>query len=370
MSGLRIAACVYLAPRKLGSMEQWLVELCAEARRRGHAIHVFVHLPVHPTIAARFSELGVTWSTIADLTASLWRGSRRLRSEFDVVYLNLAAPRGRGALAAYLAWPRPVLFFEGTSGRAPWYPAPTAIGRMLDPLTFIRVRALAGASRYVVERDRSRFRLSKQRCSVIYNGIDVTRFTPGERKIEPPGIVAVANLIREKGIDRLIQACGAISDLPWRLRIVGDGPEEPALRQLAAKSGLAERIEFAGLRDDVDDYLRRSEIYAHPAVWEEAFGLTITEAMAAECATVASAVGGIPELVEDGVSGMLVPPGDAGALATALRRLLLEPTLRRRLGKAARERVSEHFTLTGSAHGQLDWIERWAGHDAQRSSVS
>jgi glycosyltransferase involved in cell wall biosynthesis len=231
---------------------------------------------------------------------------------------------------------------------------------MLDPVTFVRVAGLAGASQYVVERDRRRFKYPGRRSVVIYNGVDVNRFTPlpGARPHQPPVLVAVANLIREKGLDVLLEACRSLQELPWILRIVGDGPEEPALRQQATAGGIAGRVEFLGLRDDVERVLQEADIYVHPAVWEEAFGLTIAEAMASGCATLATRTGGIPEIVEDGVSGLLVPPGDAAALAAAIRRLLEDPPLRARLSAAGRQRIAEQFTLEASVRGQLDWIER------------
>jgi glycosyltransferase involved in cell wall biosynthesis len=360
-SSVRIAICVYLAPRKLGSMEQWLVGLCEESTQRGHSVGLFLHPPIHPFIAERLRTLGVPWTPIHELEGSPLSWGRRLRKEFDAVYLNLAAPRGRGALAAYLAWPLPVLFFEGTSGAAAGNRGRSLASRLLDRWTFVRVTALAGASHYVVERDRERFGLAPARCSVIYNGIDTERFRPVEQpRAGPPTIIAVANLIREKGIDVLIEACRMLQEVAWKLVIVGDGPEEPALRRLAAAAGVGERIEFTGLRDDVERCLREADIYAHPAVWQEAFGLTITEAMASGCATIASRVGGIPEIIEDGKSGMLVAPGDPRALAGGLRRLLSDPGLRGRLAQEGRSRVIERFPLGGSVRGQLDWIEHWA----------
>src|SRR5262245_31059649 len=115
-------------------MEQWLIELCQLASRRGHSLHLFLHAPVHPVVARELESLEVGWTPIGELEAAPVQWSIRLRRRFDVFYLNLAAPRGRAALAGYLAWPLPVLFFEGTSGRAPWTSKGSAIGRWLDPI--------------------------------------------------------------------------------------------------------------------------------------------------------------------------------------------------------------------------------------------
>ena len=95
----------------------------------------------------------------------------------------------------------------------------------------------------------------------------------------------------------------------------------------------------------------------HPAVWEEAFGLTIAEAMAAGRAVVASRTGGIPELVEDGVSGLLVPPGDPEGLARALDLLANRPALRRQLGSNARARAQQRFSLEQCAREHVRWCE-------------
>ncbi len=356
---MRIAACVDLVPRKLGSLEQWIVFFVRTARERGHHLHLFWHPPVHPEIAEQLATMGVGWTPLDRVAAAPLEASSLFRRSYDVVYLNLIVPRSRVALAAYLAYPVTVLYFDQISGPVPGHGHRSFASRLLDPITFRRVAGVAGCSEYVTRRDRERFGLSEAVTTTIYNGSDPELFRPGERNDQaPPLLLAAAYLIPEKGIDVLVRACARIADLSWRLVIVGDGPELERLRQLGIESGIAERIEFAGLRDDVAELMRGAEIFIHPAIWEEAFGLTVTEAMASGCATIASRIGGIPEIIEEGVSGQLVRPGDPEALAQSLRSLLTDPERRQRMGKAARERVLQRFTLRDSALGQLDWIER------------
>ncbi len=356
---MRIAALVDLAPRKLGSLEQWVLEFVAECLRRGHSVHLFCQTPVHPAIEGRLKELRVSRTEYDRLGRRPYRWGRILRRSFDVVYMNLVPPRSPAAYAAYFAWPLPLFFFDGSSGSIPGGRGRSWAGRILAPLAFARVAALAGCSHYVVERDRLYFRFDAARCSVVYNGVDTSRFTPPTDGYPAvPNITTTAYLIPEKGIDILIEACALLQDLPWRLVIIGDGPEEERLRERVARSGLGERTAFLGLRDDVETMLRTAEIHVHPALWEEAFGLTIIEGMASGCATVASRVGGIPEIIEDGRSGLLFNRGDSKALAEALRGLLSAPALRRELGKAARTRVVEQFGLRAAVEGQVDWIER------------
>jgi glycosyltransferase involved in cell wall biosynthesis len=153
--------------------------------------------------------------------------------------------------------------------------------------------------------------------------------------------------------------------------VIGDGPETPRLGALAAELGIGERVQLLGLRDDVAEVLQAADVFVHPAVWGEAFGLTIAEAMAAGLPVVASRVGGIPELVTHGETGLLVPPGDAGALAGALNLLAADAQERARLGANARRRVLERFDLQTSVRAHLGLCEEAAASGrAARRAVS
>ncbi len=364
---MRIAVLMNLAPRKLGSFEAWIAAICEEATRRGHAIDVFGRAPVHPQFAEALARAGAGWSTLEALDQSTWRGVRRL-SSYDVLHLNMFAPRSRMALLAYAAMPARVLFVDHTSGPA----ASTAsrprserwmsgVRRLVDRLTVLRITAIAGVSDYVRERDRARFGLQGERVCTLYNGVDVERFAP---VLEPPTtqpftIAVVAYLIADKGVDHLIRALARMRMPGARLRVVGDGPEAPRLLALTRELGLERRVEWVGLSDDVPAQLRSAHVFVHPAVWAEAFGLTIVEAMAMGKPVVASQVGGIPELIEHGVSGLLTPPGHAEALAHALDALALSPSLRRALGEQARRRVVERFPLHRCVQAHVGWCEAW-----------
>ena len=124
---------------------------------------------------------------------------------------------------------------------------------------------------------------------------------------------------------------------------------------LASELGVAERTRFLGLRSDLSAVLQDADIFVHPAVWQEAFGLAIAEAMATGCPVVGSNVGAVPELVVDGVTGLLVPPGDSHAIAGALEQLAMDPELRNRLGQAARTRAEQIFDLEKCVEQHLEW---------------
>ena len=158
----------------------------------------------------------------------------------------------------------------------------------------------------------------------------------------------VARLEREKGHRYLVEAMPRIvaaSPKAW-LVIVGDGSMEGELREQAAAlpAPARERLVFTGRREDVAALTADLDVAVLPSL-REAQGISLMEAMARRRPVVASAVGGIPEVVTDGADGLLVPAGDPDALAAAVTRLLADPALRRRLGEAGHRTVVERFSI-------------------------
>ena len=361
---LRLSLLIQLAPRKLGSLEEWLVGLATEARRRGHQFDVFGHEPIHPQVRSEFAAVGARWGTVASLTSRPWAAIRRLARDYDVMHLNFAAPNEKLALLAYAAWPTPILYVDHNSHSAGVTLRRSLIGSALDHLTRIRMAGMVGVSNYVRDRARERYHVEPPFVGTIYNGVNVQRFAPSAIPRPETGevvITAAAYLIAEKGIAGLLEAV-ALARLPGvRVNIVGDGPEEARLRSLAQTLGLEKVTSFLGLRNDVHEVLRATDIFVHPVLWEEAFGLTIAEAMATGCVVVASRTGAIPELVEQGESGILVNPGDVQALAAALTNLVAHPEERRRLSTGGLRRAHALFRLDDSVAAHLDWCERIGG---------
>ena len=365
MKPLRIGLLADLAPRKLGSMEAWLLAMAAEARRRGHEMQFFVRPPVHPEVALGLDRVGASWAAVEELVRHPLRSIAHFARQFDVLHVNLFAPRHPVSLITYAAWPARVLFVDHFSGSVNGTPMGSGGARaLLDRATLLRVHALAGVSSHVRDRTVARFRFPASRARTIYNGVDLQRFRPdweATDALPELRIITVAYLIPEKGIEYLLRACEQVKSLRARLLIVGDGPDEPRLRTLAGSLGLLSRVEFLGLRDDVPDLLRTAHIFVHPCVWQEACPLGVIEAMASGCALIASRAGGIPELVSDGRTGLLVPPGEPEPLAAALKQLLSDGGLRRRLARAGRQEAVERFGLEACVAAHLDWCEENAG---------
>jgi glycosyltransferase involved in cell wall biosynthesis len=187
---------------------------------------------------------------------------------------------------------------------------------------------------------------------VVRNGIDppppVSR--PEALALLPPGIAppivgCVAGLAPHKGQAVLLHAMQglALQGCAASAVLAGDGTERSALETLARDLGIAPRVHFLGLRTDARALLPAFDLLAAPSVGREGLGLAALEAMDAGLPVVASRVGGLPEVVEDGATGLLVPQDDAGALAAAIAVLLLDPRRARALGEAGRRRVESEF---------------------------
>jgi glycosyltransferase involved in cell wall biosynthesis len=180
---------------------------------------------------------------------------------------------------------------------------------------------------------------------VVRNGV---RPIPAEMRagpgVAPPLIVSVARFEAPKDHATLLEALALAADLEWRLDLVGDGPLEPACRRLAERLGIAPRVRFLGYRRDVGAVLQQAQVFALASA-SEGLPRSLLEAMRAGLPAVASAVGGVPEALEDGKTGLLAAPGDATAFAAALRPLISGAALRLSMGAAARAACEERFSL-------------------------
>ncbi len=193
-----------------------------------------------------------------------------------------------------------------------------------------------------------------RRVTTIHNGIDPDKFrrrlAPAEarRRLGLPEaaltVGGVGRLEEAKGFGDLLEAVAGLRHEFADLTVVlaGDGPFRPALEAQARDLGLAGRVCFLGFQPDVQLVYDALDVFAFPS-WCETLGYALLEAMATELPAVGSAVGGIPEVIADGRTGLVVPPRSPDGLAIALRTLLLDAPVRRRMGVAARQRVTEAF---------------------------
>ena len=166
-------------------------------------------------------------------------------------------------------------------------------------------------------------------------------------------VVSAGALVRGKGYDTLIEAVARMpTSVNARCVIAGSGKEHAALSDRVDQLGLGDRGRLVGCREDVHALLAAADIYAQPSL-QEALGTSIQDAMFCGIPIVASRVGGIPELIDDGVHGLLVPPADVTALSDALTELLQSEDRRRSLGEAGQARVRAEFEVGRMVDGTL-----------------
>ena len=196
--------------------------------------------------------------------------------------------------------------------------------------------------------------MSRRKFKVIYNSVDPKAFTQvntgislrAKHEVPLQSVVVgfVGRLTEQKGVTYFLQAASAISQKrnDCRFIIVGDGELRDELQEYAKNLNL-ENIVFAGYQRDVPAYLAMFDIFVLPSLWE-GLPVALVEAMAAGKPVVATAVSGTPEVVTDGETGFLVEPKNADQLAERITRLIEDPSLRDRMGRAARIRVKEKFS--------------------------
>lgn len=188
----------------------------------------------------------------------------------------------------------------------------------------------------------------------IYNGVDAGRLRPRPAPPEPATVVAVGRLVEKKGFDVLVDALSLLRDdgVEAQATLVGDGPLRQSLEARVAAAGLGDRVHLVGARshEEVVDLLGRSVVLAMPCVVagdgdRDGLPTVILESMALGTPVVSTRVSGVPEMVDDGRSGLLVEQRDPVALAAALKDVLTDAALRQRLATAARDVVTERFDL-------------------------
>jgi glycosyltransferase involved in cell wall biosynthesis len=282
--------------------------------------------------------------------------ARLMREQrIDLVHCHLYHANLYGRLAARLAGIPAIATVHNTYVRRKWHRS--LLNRWLGRGRGLVIAVSAEARDDVILHDR----LAPERVLLLPNGIDLGRVdTPlsqaaaKERLGYAPDdflIGCVGRLEAQKGHIHIIAALGrmlqsAPADLARRLRllIVGEGRLRGELERAIAAAGLGDKVRLAGNRSDIAEILRSLDLYAMPSLWE-GLSLAMLEAMAAGLPLIISDVGGAAEVLGDNEFGVRVPPGDVDALARAMLALATDDAALQRLGRAARQRVREHYDL-------------------------
>jgi len=227
----------------------------------------------------------------------------------------------------------------------------------IERITSFMVEHYIAVSESVKNYVMQKSKISDENITVIYNGTDIENHNYSNVKnVKMPFgvedgddiLVTVGRLHKQKGHAYLLHAISMVEkEMPrLKLLIIGEGEEENNLKILAETLDLTDKIIFAGLRYDVEKILPVAGLFILPSLWEGTPNVLL-EAMAARKPVIATEVGGIPEVVVHGRTGILVPPEDSDALANAIKNLLKDKLKAEEMGKAGRLRVEEHFTIAG-----------------------
>ena len=337
----------------IGGIEVFLAKLGPALVERGHEVgvltsHGYMDLPDSETIdGVRIERAPFTEALVAEDPRMVLAGIRR-----SAAFLRDFAPD-----LVHLHFSDAVVFFYLRSAAA--HPAPLVITFHLSPPPEVhdahgalrealgRAARITAVSQATLDDVLAHATGGGELASVIPSGVDPPPGDPTPPPEDPPVVGAAGRLVPEKGFDILVDAVPELRErVPGvRVRIGGDGPEREALAARAERLGVADSVELPGWLEpgEINAFFGRASVAAVPSRWQEPFAITALQAKMAGRALVASRVGGLPEMIEDGRTGLLVEPEDAGALTGALAELLLDPGRGAAMGLAARERAVRLF---------------------------
>ncbi|MEZ6017132.1 MAG: N-acetyl-alpha-D-glucosaminyl L-malate synthase BshA [Planctomycetota bacterium] len=348
-------------------------ELALTLAEAGHRVHLFSHAT--PPRLARATQpvevhvaQGIPYPLFESPPHDLAITSRVLdvhRVEgLDVVHAHYAIPHAISALVAREAArsardepvPRVITTLHGTDitlvGNDPSY-AP------LTQYALTGSDAVTSVSLDLARRTAANF-VETPVCGieVIPNFVDLAEFHPMPRHPGPPTAVHVSNFRRVKRVPFLVEAfADALQEVEARLVLVGDGPDQDEARRVARARGVTDHVTFLGLRDALPELLAPADLFCLSSA-EESFGLSALEAMACGTAVLGTRVGGVAEVVVDGVTGTLVGADDRAAYARALITHFTDLERTHAMGRAARERAASKFERRAVVGQYVDLYER------------
>jgi glycogen synthase len=337
----------------IGGLEVFTAKLLLALQERGHECAVITgqhcsDLPAQDHYGGipiyRFPFLTALADRNVDRILAIRRQVASLKRAFapDLIHVNNVTPGVLFHLDTRNTYLAPVVVTLHGDQNQLGVKRDTILGKVLTSAAWV-----TGCSVWVVEYLRRLMPGVTSRSSLIYNGLDVPSLPPTPLPLNPPRLLCLGRLSAEKGFDLALHALPAIlKRFPQVCLVVaGEGPEQSSLKAQAARLGLTAAVDFLGwvAPEDVHTLINTATLLVVPS-WREGFGLVALEAAHMARPVVATRVGGLPEVVVDGRTGLLVEQGDAKALADAVITLLTHPEVAVQMGQAARNRAIACFS--------------------------
>ncbi len=348
-----------------GGAQRYVFDLAVASKEAGHEVRVVSGN--EGTLTERLKEAGIETRTIAAMKRDIsildefrsFKTLLRIVEEFrpDTIHGNSSKAGGLSTLAGRLKGVRTIVFtahgWAFNEGRPLWQKV--LIGLFHYAMVLCAHKTICVSS--AIRQDAAWMPFVKKRFSVIHNGVSAgsllskkearMRIAPELARGFPNAlwIGSIAELHPTKGLDTLVEAFAAIAHDPPStvLVIMGDGTEWAHLQKLVQIYDLPDRVVLTGFVKDASSHLAALDVFVLPSR-SEALGYALLEAGLASLPSIGTRVGGIPEIIEDGDTGLLVPPGKSIALAQALTQLLNNESLRNRLGTGLNEKVHAEFS--------------------------
>ena len=358
---MNVARIAYVVDGFPKVTETFIAGEVAELLRRGVDLRILSPRAAGPgPVHGLVHDAGLLARTVYD-TQDFAQALRELRPQLIHAHFARSATRRARKLAGGLGVP----YTFTAHGYDVWRRPPDDLAERAAAAAALITVSQANADHLTTE-----LGVARERIHVIPCGIDVDRFTPGPAKTGTPLIVTVARLHPVKNIALLLDAVARLVGTGQRVRVavIGDGAESDNLRRRSDDLGLSEVVRFVGAatQEEVLDWWREADIGALSSD-SEGMPVALMEAAACGLPVVATGVGGVAEMVEDAVTGFVVPPGDAAAFAERLGRLIADPALRTRMGAAARQRAVDRFSVTNQVDALISVWDRVLADVGDRS---